>query len=425
MSKVNENRPGYKKTKLGWIPKDWEISQIGELCKIRIGRDLDEKIFNKHYSKEYSYPVYSNTVDNKGLYGFYKKAEYSEKSLTVVGRGIGVGTSFHRNHSYGAIGRLIVLMPENKVHNVFLSEQINYRVRFFVESSGIPQLTGIQISKYKILLPPLPEQKKIAEILSTWDNAIEKLEKLIELKEQRKKGLMQQLLTGKKRLPGFGKPVEKEGEVPEGWKVYKLNNIGYTYNGLSGKNKNDFGAIGYPYITYMEVFKNYQIITCQNNYVSVNQNEKQNEVVYGDIIFTTSSETPDEVGMSAVYTGSQNNLYLNSFCFGFRQKEPKVLDSIFASYYFRGAFREKLYKLAQGATRYNLSKKSFLKEEVIIPGMTEQQAIGNVLLVAASSIDRLYSLKQLVKEQKKGLMQKLLTGEVRVKTEQQETADVR
>src|SRR5690606_620122 len=145
------------------------------------------------------------------------------------------------------------------------------------------------IKSVKVFLPPLREQKKIAAILATWDKAIELKEKLIEQKKEQKKGLMQKLLTGEVRLPGF------EGE----WKKVRLGNIGKTYNGLSGKSAEDFGE-GKPYIPYKTIFDDSKINLQKLDYVKINIGEKQNSAKKGDIFFTTSSETPHEVGMSSV-----------------------------------------------------------------------------------------------------------------------------
>jgi type I restriction enzyme S subunit len=119
----------------------------------------------------------------------------------VVGRGVGLGTAFKRNGGYGAIGRLLVLFPETNVDTKYLSEYINHRVKIFEESSGIPQLTGISLSNYKIPLPPSKEeQTSIATILNDMDAEIKGLEQEHNKYRALKQGMMQELLTGKTRL---------------------------------------------------------------------------------------------------------------------------------------------------------------------------------------------------------------------------------
>lgn len=150
LSIVNSPLPiGYKRTELGVIPEDWEVKPIGDLAIISVGRDLKEKNFSSYQDNTFLYPVFSNTVANEGLYGFYNSPEYTGDSLTIVGRGVGLGTAFKRSGGYGAIGRLLVLFPEKSVDAGFLTEYINHRVQIFVETGGIPQLTGLSIAKYR------------------------------------------------------------------------------------------------------------------------------------------------------------------------------------------------------------------------------------------------------------------------------------
>lgn len=191
----------------------------------------------------------------------------------------------------------------------YFTETAYYRhwVDIMSARSGQPGINKHEYSKLKLPLPPLFEQRKIASILSTWDKAIELNERLIEQKKQQQKGLMQKLLTGEVRLPGF------KGE----WKRVRLGEIGKVYNGLSGKSAADFGS-GKPYIPYKAVFENDKVDLTKLGYVQIRAGEKQNQVRCGDIFFTTSSEIPDEIGLSSVLLEQVDELYLNSFCFGYR-----------------------------------------------------------------------------------------------------------
>ena len=155
-----ELNESYKQTEVGRIPKDWDVKQIREFSKIFVGRDLREGNFSTFQDNLYKYPVFSNTVDNQGLYGYYSVAEYEGESLTVVGRGVGLGTAFKRKGGYGAIGRLLVLFPDKDIDPNFLTEYINQSVRVLEESSGIPQLTGISLGRYQIPLPPTKAEQE-------------------------------------------------------------------------------------------------------------------------------------------------------------------------------------------------------------------------------------------------------------------------
>jgi type I restriction enzyme S subunit len=256
------------------------------------------------------------------------------------------------------------------------------------------------------LIPPLKEQQKIAEILTTWDEAITKQAEFIKEKELLKKALMQKLLSGEVRFDGFS----------DEWVKVRLGEIGDSFNGLSGKTGEDFGIGEAKYITYKNIFDNPKIRLDIFDNVKIADNEKQNLVKFGDIFFTVSSETPEEVGMSSVLLDNVANTYLNSFCFGYRLNSFDTLDPYFARFYFRSfQMRDKISRLAQGSTRFNLSKNGIMKLKLKLPSLPEQQKIAEVLSLIDDEINLLKNELKELKLQKKALMQKLLTGEVRVK----------
>ena len=195
-------KPAYKKTEVGVIPEEWEEGRIGDVTEIHVGRDLREDSFSRSSDSSYPFPVYSNTVAEQGLYGFYSTPEYEGESVTVVGRGVGLGTAFARTGGYGAIGRLRVLFPKEGVDARFLATFINERIHIFHESGGIPQLTGIQLAKYRVALPPAPEQRAIAGVLGDVDALLDALEKVIAKKRDLKQAAMQQLLTARNACRG-------------------------------------------------------------------------------------------------------------------------------------------------------------------------------------------------------------------------------
>jgi len=206
-----------------------------------------------------------------------------------------------------------------------------------------------------------------------------------------------------------------DGRTPQASPT-KLGTLGTTYTGLSSKKKNDFGT-GMPYIPYLNVFENTYIDITRMDFVRVEQGERQNKVRYGDLFFTTSSETAQEVGMAAVLLQDLKETYLNSFCFGFRLKSFERLLPEFAVQLLRGEkTRQRIVCLAQGATRYNLSQ-SVLKELWIpLPSLDEQRAIASVLRSADLQVDLLLRKLAAQRQLKKGLMQQLLSGELSVKT---------
>lgn len=162
------------------------------------------------------------------------------------------------------------------------------------------------------------------------------------------------------------------------WEQRQLGEIGTTYSGLSGKNKSDFEKGNSIFVTFLEVLNNPVLKNIDlTNKVEIKENEHQNKVKRNDILFNTSSETPEEVATSTVVDVNQDNLYLNSFCFGFR---PNVqFSNYYIGYYLRSNhFRNRVFCLAQGISRYNISKKSLIKLKLSLPKLEEQDKISRI-----------------------------------------------
>jgi len=194
------------------------------------------------------------------------------------------------------------------------------------------------------------------------------------------------------------------------WEKATLKKLGYTYTGLSGKTAADFGE-GLPYVPYMNVFSNAKIDPQYFEFVNIKQGEKQNRVKNGDALFTTSSETPNEVGMSSVLTQDCGELYLNSFCFGWRLHNSEMFDNTYLAYLLRGKdVRLQMSIAAQGSTRFNLSKCNFNKVSVHYPTDTkEQRKIAEALSTVDEAIDKTNAIIDKYTNIKRGLMQDLLT----------------
>ncbi len=328
--------------------------------------------------------------------------------------------------------------------NEFLLQWLlNPRIQFDIKNSmagqAITRLTLQKIGKFKILLPPLPEQKAIADLLSTWDKAVEKTERLIQVKERRFRWLLRKLMspaTASRKSNdeclvmndemennselsthhlALGKATSKSQEN-EKWKKEKLGKMGNIYSGLTGKKKGDFGS-GKPYLPYLNVYQNFQVKTTQLDYVCIQENENQKTIKKGDAFFTVSSETPREVGISSVLLDDLDECYLNSFCFGWRPSSKELLPAYLQFYFRSTVFRKQMKRLAQGATRFNLSKTELMKAHVLFPSLDEQVQIANILSAARKEVDLLKQIAEKYKTQKRGLMQKMLTGEWRVKAE--------
>ena len=206
------------------------------------------------------------------------------------------------------------------------------------------------------------------------------------------------------RFPEF----ETDGE----WDEKAISEFGDTVNGLTGKKAEDFGT-GKPYVQYKQVFDKSFIDFTECGKVSIDDNENQNELQKGDVLFTTSSETSNEVGFASVLIRQPNEpTYLNSFCFILRPFNLDELKPNFSRYLFHSPiYRKSVNAIAQGAIRYNLSKGAFLDLKLPVPKPIEQQKIASCL----SSLDELIAAHnhklQALKDHKKGLMQSLFPQE--------------
>lgn len=271
--------------------------------------------------------------------------------------------------------------------------------------SSQPNLSAKDVSDFLISFPvSYNEQQKIADYLASIDELISNQEKLIEKKKAIKQGVMQELLTGKKRLEGFC----------DEWQEYQVGNIGDFYSGLSGKSKSDFDGGNSNYITFLNVLENSIINIRELQKVQINNGESQNKVEYGDLFFNTSSETPEEVGMCSALLDEIDNTYLNSFCFGYRLKTDKI-SPLFLSYYFNSEMGRKIMiNLAQGATRYNLSKNNFSEVKIFLPCRNEQDAISNILFDMEQEITEQEQKLEKYKQLKQAMMEQLLTGKIRL-----------
>ena len=232
------------------------------------------------------------------------------------------------------------------------------------------------------------------------DQRIEKQERKVELLEKEKKGYMQKLFKQELRFKD-----EQGNDYPD-WEEKKLGDVGDTFTGLSGKTKEDFGHGDAKFITFVNVLKN--TIAKVEEVDNIEVDEKQNEVSYGDFMFTTSSETPEEVGMSSLWLSHDKNVYLNSFCFGYRLNSYYDISYRYMAYLLRSkCVRKQFIKLAQGISRYNISKTKAMDIIISIPSLLEQEKIGNFLSLLDERIEKEQEKLRLMREEKKGYMERM------------------
>lgn len=293
-------------------------------------------------------------------------------------------------------------------HTLLAHDFTNFAVSVSARS-GIPKINREELAEYRMRVPSGAEQREIGLALDDADKLVATLERLIAKKQAIKQGMMQQLLTGHTRLPGFDQE----------WAPVRLRDAGSTYGGLVGKSKNDFGSGSATFVTFMEVMAAARLRGTRLEHVNVGPAERQNRVLRGDVLFNGSSETPEEVALAAVvdYTPSPTT-YLNSFCFGYRLKDRNQINPTYLAHFFRSSQgRDIVSVLAQGATRYNIAKTKLMQVAPTLPPIEEQQAIVDVLSAAESEIGALNLRLANARAIKTGMMQQLLTGRARLPVE--------
>ena len=392
---------------------EWETKRLGELVSIR-----NQKVMPENVNPNTSCVELEHIASGIGRLLENSTAEYSTASKYRFFAGdvlFGRLRSYLRkfwlaDHDGICTTEIWPLMVDAKQIDSTFLHAIVQTDEFFAMANlsygtHMPRTDWTVMRNFSILLPPIQEQRAIAEVLSDVDGLINALDALIAKKRAIKQATMQQLLTGKARLPGFS------GE----WEIVKMGQIGSIYGGLSGKNKSDFEGGNARYVTFLGVLENVILDVRHTERVQVRHGELQNSVMKEDLLFNASSETPGDLAIGAVMGKQLENLYLNSFCFGFRIHEKNKYMPLFFAYYFRGSVgRGIMNALAQGATRYNLSKSQFRDLELSIPSGEEQRAIATVLSDMDAEIVALEHRREKTIAIKQGMMQQLLTGKVRL-----------
>ena len=219
-----------------------------------------------------------------------------------------------------------------------------------------------ELKSINISVPQMQEQQKISGLISLLDERIKTQKKIIEDLKKLKDAINNSLHHNIKN-----------------YQIFSFNELGNDYSGLTGKSSDDFGY-GYPYISYLNVFRNNIVTDGHFDYVKVADGERQNIVQHGDLLFTLSSETPCDVGIGAIYLGETYPLYLNSFCFGVHlTNREHIFRPYLAHFVASQYFRRTILPFAQGSTRYNLMKSDFMKHKFCFPSFERQKEIHNAL----------------------------------------------
>lgn len=346
--------------------EEWREYAIGNVLSIGNGRDY------KH--------LHNGDIPVFGTGGYMTSVDdflYDGESV-FIGRKGTINKPLYYNGKFWTVDTLFYTHSFVNVLPKFaycLFQTINWLK--YNEASGVPSLSKATIEKIKVRVPSMDEQGKLSNQLFLLDKRIEVQNKIIEKYESLIQAMCDTLI---------GKKTQQV--------MLSFNDFGESYSGLSGKSAEDFGE-GSPYITYMNVYQNQIIDITDIGLVKINKTEQQSLVQYGDILFTLSSETPEEVGMGAVYLGETYPLYLNSFCFGIHiTDESKIFPPFLAYYVSSESFRKAVFPLAQGSTRFNLQKGDFLKKVFPFPAIEQQRKIYSILKTYS---DKLNIEKQMIK----------------------------
>ena len=395
---------GYKKIKIGIVPNEWEENKLKEVCINFIVPMRDKpKIFDGQIP-------WCRIEDAEGIYlNNSKTGQYvSEKVVREMNLKI-FPTGTVICSSSASIGTYLIntkpLITNQTFIGIVTGDRLkNFYLRYYMETqtnklimisnaSTIPYISREKFENMRISLPPLEEQQKIIDILSTQDKVIELKEKLLKEKEKQKKYLMQNLLTGRKRLKGFNgewkkvKLKEYLMEISERNKGLKINNV------LSVNNKLGFvkQEIQFGKTVASKDLSNYKII--KNNFIAYNPSRIN-------------------VGSIAMYQGEVQGIVSPMYVVF---KTSEMLDSNYFMFFVQSyEFFEKMKSLLSGSVRDSLNFSDLCNMQILLPSIEEQKAIAEILTTADKELKLLQEELEEEKRKKKALMQLLLTGIVRV-----------
>ena len=381
ISSAEQKEQGTKAQPKGNVPAlrfpgftdNWERVRLGNMCEVQMCKRIMASQTNPSVGVPFykigtiggvpdAYISYELFEEYKNKYNYPHKGEVLITCAGTVGKCL----LYDGEDSYYQDSNIVWLRNNStKLDNGFLFNILSNINWSRLNSTTIVRIYNDDLRNLQFHLPSLEEQKKIVISLNAIDERIATQNKIIEKLQSLIKGLNDHIL----------KNIEGDQVC--------FADLGEAYGGLSGKSGEDFGC-GDPFKTYMNVYQNTYISENDYELVQIAPDEKQNSVQYGDALFTLSSETPEEVGMGAVYLGKSQKLYLNSFCFGVHFHGNRVLPQYIAHFISSTSFRKAIYPLAQGSTRFNLQKQDFMRMKFVLPSLEEQKRI-------ATALDALYN----------------------------------
>ena len=421
MNIENQHIPtGYKPSPLGIIPEDWEVKRLGEIGDFSKGNGVpkDKIIKDEHGHPCLTYGDLYTKYDFviKDIKSFIDDDVASESKEIHIGdicfagsgetpEDIGKCATYIEERTAYAGGDIIILSPKKDINSIWLSYVLNSDIggkqRYkFAQGFSIVHIYPDYLKQIQIPTPPLTEQNSIVSVLSLWDTAIAKQTALIEKLTLRKRGLMQQLLTGKKRLKGF----------EEEWKEVRLGDVASINRGGSPRPIEDYitKGEGYNWIKIGDVDQDAKYITNTEEKIIKEGLSKTRFVKSGDFILSNS------MSFGRPYILKIDGCIHDGWLV--IQEYDKTFDIDFLYYILGYDTTLAQYKsMAAGSGVLNLNKEIVKEVQLRIPSIEEQIAIASILVNADKEIEIQKQKLSAMQEQKRGLMQVLLTGKRRVK----------
>lgn len=400
-------KAAFKQTEIGEIPADWEPVFVEDYAHITTGgRNTQDRVEDG----EYPFFVRSQTVERINSYSFDGEA------VLTAGDGVGTGKVFHYiNGRFDAHQRVYRISGFSERLNgyffyLYFSAHFYGRIMQMTAKSSVDSVRREMIARMQIPLPPtVAEQQAIATALSDADALIESLEKLLAKKRQIKQGAMQELLTGKRRLPGF------EGE----WETVTLGSLGSFSKG-AGVTRDQAQSGTLPCVRYGEIYTSHSdCIREFYSWISVEVASTATKLRTGDLLFAGSGETKEEIGKCVAFLGN-GEAYAGGDIVILR---PVGCDSTYLGYALNTApIVQQKASFGQGDAVVHISAASLARVVVRLPGKDEQTAIATILSDMDADITTLEAKLAKARAIKQGMMQELLTGRIRLVSNSSSTA---
>ena len=380
---------------------EWEKCKLGDYGKVVTGNTPPTKDIENYENGTYLWAspadlgtikLISETKTMLSAKGFSKTRALPKGSVLVTCIGSTIGKTGMATKEMSTNQQINSIVVNDNSDNEFVYYAIQSAFPRYLSSIAVQAVPIISKSAFELLpnkRPCLQEQKKIGKMFSLLDERIATQNKIIDKLQSLIKGINDSLYAQ------YGNEIKTS-----------FAKLGASYSGLSGKSAQDFGS-GKPFITYLNVYSNNVINENEFQYVAIKDGEKQNIVEYGDVLFTLSSETPNEVGIGSVFLGEEK-VYLNSFCFGIHITNKEVAFPPYLSYYVSStAFRKFIYPYAQGSTRFNLCKADLEKASIKLPTLENQKRIYSILSHIDNKIETERQMLELYNSQKQYLLRQM------------------